>query len=208
MIVSMEIKLLFKDTRFPPSGSDISDVCGIFHLHESYAYYIAPTCWLLWELSSSVAGNNSKLLLLVICHPASAIIYVHGSIVFWPRGHFVCLKFQLYDARSREPPPMPSDPNLAHTENFFFKCMFCLPLQVGSVRCTGIHMAFLLTESEEATYEQTRMIVIGVVNTSEEPLQKGMSLITAVWRGLVLPARPPLRPPPTAGQGGREKSLT
>lgn len=81
------------------------------HLHESYAYYIASTCWLLWELSSSVAGNNSKLLLLVICHPASAIIYVHRTIVFWPRGHFVCLRFQLYDARSWEPPPVPSEPN-------------------------------------------------------------------------------------------------
>lgn len=27
-------------------------------------------------------------------------------------------------------------------------------------------------------------------------------------RGLVLPAHSPLRPPPAAGQGGREKSLT
>lgn len=111
MVVSGKIRLLFKDTRFLPSGSDIFDTClRHSHLHESYAYYIATTCWLPRELSSSVAGNNSKLLLLVICHPASAIIYVHGTIVLWPRGHFVCLRFQLYDARSGEPPPMPSEP--------------------------------------------------------------------------------------------------
>lgn len=101
----------FEDTRFQPSGGDISDTClRHFHLHESYAYYIATTCWLPQKLSSLVAGNNSKLLLLVICHPASAIIYVYRTIVFWPRGHFVCLRFQLYDARRREPSPMPHEP--------------------------------------------------------------------------------------------------
>ncbi len=107
----MKIRLLFKDTRFLPSGSDISDTClRHSHLHESHAYYIAPTCWLPRDLSSSVAGNKSKLLLLVMCHPASAIIYVHRTIVLWPRGYFVCLRFQLYDANSGEPPPVPSEP--------------------------------------------------------------------------------------------------
>lgn len=112
MVVSMKIRLLFKDMRFLPSGSDISDTClRHSHLHESYAYYIAPTCWLPCESSSLVAGNNSKLLLPVIWHHASAVIYVQGTIVFWPRGHLVCLRrFQLYDARSVEPPPMPSEP--------------------------------------------------------------------------------------------------
>lgn len=41
------------------------------HLHERCAYYIAPTCWLPRGLSSSVAGNNGKLLLPVIWHHAT-----------------------------------------------------------------------------------------------------------------------------------------
>lgn len=112
MVVSIKIRLLFRDMRFLPSGSDISDTClRHSHLHETYAYYIAPTCWLPCESSSLVAGNNSNLLLPVMWHHASAVIYVHRTIVFWPRGHVVCLwLFQLYDTRSIEPPPMPIEP--------------------------------------------------------------------------------------------------
>lgn len=105
----MATRLLFKDARFHPSGSNVFDMFEAFHLHDSYAYYIILTCWPPQELSSSVAGNNSKLLLLVICHPVPAIIYVQRSIVSCPRGDFVCLGFQLYDARSGEPLPMSSE---------------------------------------------------------------------------------------------------
>lgn len=74
-------------------------------MHESYAYYLAPTCWLPRESSSSVAGSNSKLLLPVIQHRAAVIIYVHMVVVSWPRGHLVHLgPFQLYDARRAENP--------------------------------------------------------------------------------------------------------
>lgn len=41
-------------------------------------------------------------------------------------------------------------------------------------------MAFLLTESERATYERNVRRVIGMVYISEELIRKGMSLITAV----------------------------
>lgn len=144
MVVSMKIRQLFKETRFLPSGGDISDTClRHFHLHESYAYYIAPTCWLPRELSSSVAGNNSKLLLLVICHPASTIIYVHRTIVFWPGGHFVCLRFQLYDTRSRESPPMPSEPKPGTGRESPFQMNVSLPSP--SVGHRMICMAFILT---------------------------------------------------------------
>ena len=212
MVVSVKIGLLLKDTRFLPSGSDISDTClRHSHLHESYAYYIAPTCWLPRELSSSVAGNNSKLLLLVICHPASAIIYVHRTIVFWPTGHFVCLRFQLYDARSGEPPPMPSEPKPGARREAPLQMNVSLPFpnwiretrrETHGLPLDRVREGYMLTKTERR--------VIGMVYISEELIRKGTSLITAVWRGgsRFASALSRLRPPPAAGQGGREKSLT
>lgn len=163
----------------------ISDTClRHFHLHESYAYYIAPTCWLPWELSSSVAGNKSKLLLLVICHPASTIVYVHRTIVFWPRGHFVCLRFQLYDTRSRGSPPMPSEPKSGTCRDSAFQ--MGVSLLSPSVRCRVKCMAFVLTESKRTTHKQKERRVTGMVYSSEELIRKGMSLITAIWREVSL----------------------
>ena len=100
----------------------LTHVLAIFHLHESNAYYIAPTCWLLWELSSLAPGNNCKLLLLVICHLASAIIHAHRNIVFWTGGDFVFLRFQLYGTISREVQQLPSEPK--STDSFHSECMF------------------------------------------------------------------------------------
>lgn len=185
MVVSVKIGLLFKDTRFLPSGSDISDTClRHSHLHESYAYYIAPTCWLPRELSSSVAGNNSKLLLLVICHPASAIIYVHRTIVFRPTGHFVCLRFQLYDARSGEHPPMPSEPKPGVRREAPLQMNVSLP-SPNWIRETRRETHGLPVDRVREGYMWTKTArrVIGMVCISEELIRKGTSLITAVWRG-------------------------
>lgn len=78
----------------------LTHVRGIPHLHESYTYYIVPICRLPRETSSSVGGSNTKLLLPVTWHRAAAIIYVHRTVVFRPRGNLVHLwQFQLYDAR-------------------------------------------------------------------------------------------------------------
>ncbi len=49
-----------------------------------------------------------------------------------------------------------------------------------SERYRGKHMAFLLTESERATYDRSRRRVIGMFYISKEFIQKGMSLIKAV----------------------------
>lgn len=157
MVDRTKIRLLSKDTSFLPSGSDISDTCfRLFHLHESHAYYIPPTCSPPRELSSSVAGNNSKLLLLVMCHPASAIIYVHRTIVFWPRGYFVCLRFQLYDATTRAESlhQCQVNPSLAHSRKVFSKLMFppFFPPQIESLNCRGKCVAFLNSEG----YVRTR----------------------------------------------------
>lgn len=88
MVVSMKIRLLFKDMSFLPTGGDISDTY-LRHLHESYAYCIAPTCWVPRESSSSVGGSNSKLLLPVVWHRSSVLIYVYMTVVFGPAGHSV-----------------------------------------------------------------------------------------------------------------------
>lgn len=212
MVVSMKIRLLSKDTRFLPVGSDISDTClRHSHLHESYAYYIAPTCWLPRELSSSVAGNNSKLLLLVICHPASAIIYVHRTIVFWPGGHFVCFWFQLYDARSGEPPPMPTEPKP--------RCMPRSSYPNESFTSLPKLNPWDAEENTRPSCWQSRRGLHTIWTKWKESDRDALLLwgahpeghvphYSCLERGLVLLALPPLRPPPAAGQGGREKSLT
>lgn len=109
----MKIGLLFSDMSFSPSGRHISDTCWRHsHLHESYTYYIVPTCRRPRETSSWVGGSNSKLLLPVTWHRVAVIIYVHRTVVFRPRGHLVHLwQFQLYDARRAETLLKPSDAN-------------------------------------------------------------------------------------------------
>lgn len=99
---------------FLPSGTDTSDTCWRHsHLHESYTYYIVPTCRLPRETSSLVGGSNSKLLLPVTWHRVAVIIYVRKTVVSRPRGHLVHLwQFQLYDARRVEALLKPSDANL------------------------------------------------------------------------------------------------
>lgn len=141
MLVSMKIRQPFKETTSLPTGGHISDTClRHFHLHESYAYYIAPTCWLPRELSSSLAGNNSKLLLLVICHAASTIIHVHRTIVFWPGGHFVCLRFRFM---TRGSPPMPSEPvpGTGRESPFQMNVSLASPSVGRTAKCTASMLA-------------------------------------------------------------------
>lgn len=57
----------------------------------------------------------------------------------------------------------------------------------------------------------TYLAWLGLFTPLRNFIQKGLSLVTAVWRGgfLFSPARrSPLRPPPTAGWGARKKFLT
>lgn len=54
--------------------------------------------------------------------------------------------------------------------------------QTESVKCRGKYVAFLLTESERSTFKWNGGREIGMVYISEELIQKGMSLITAVYR--------------------------
>lgn len=104
-------------------------------------------------------------------------------------GHLVFFRrFQLYDARSVEPPPMPSEPKLGACQEAPLQMKDSLSPphpptpQIESVRCRGKRMAFLLTESERSTFKQIGRRGIGMVYISEELIQKGMSLITAVCR--------------------------
>lgn len=189
MVVSMKIRLLFRDMRFLSGGSDISDTClRHSHLHETYAYYIPSTCWLPCESSSLVVGNNSNLLLPVMWHHAFAVIYVHRTIVFWPRGHVVCLwLFQLYDTRSIEPPPMPIEPKPGACQEAPLQMKDSLNPQPPPAPKLNLWDAEGNTwpscwQSERSTFKWNGGREIGMVYISEELIQKGMSLITAVYR--------------------------
>lgn len=89
---------------------------------------------------------------------------------------------------SVEPPPMPSEPKPAACQEAPLQMKDSLnhppepTAQIESVRCRGKCMAFLLTESGRSTLKRNGRRAIGMVFISEELIQKGMSLITAVWR--------------------------
>lgn len=133
------------------SGSDISDTCWRhFNLHESYTYYIAPTCRLPRDTSSSVRGSNSKLRLPVTWHRATVIIYGHRTVVLRPRGHSVHLwQFRFYDARRVEALLKPSDANLTKEVSFQWK------IHADRIGCRGMRLG-LLADGFREVYPQTQ----------------------------------------------------
>lgn len=76
MIASMKIRLLFKDTRLLPTGSDISDMCFRHFFICMNPMHIASLDLLAMTL---VAGNKSKLLLHVTTMPPC---FGHNSLAY------------------------------------------------------------------------------------------------------------------------------
>lgn len=162
-----------------------------FHLHESYAYYLAPTCWLPRESSSSVAGSNSKLLLPVIQHRVAVIIYVHMVVVSWPRGHLVHLThFSFMMLGERKTLLMPSDANPSMGQESLLPMKDSCRLNL--CRCGGTCVAFQLTESEMSIRrQQGRREGLKCFFYHQQGQPEGNGLHFSF-------------PLPVAGQGGRE----
>lgn len=102
-----------------------------------------------------------------------------GPLSSGPRGILCASDFSFMTWGAESLHQCQLNQNLAHVENLLSKWMFHF---TPSVRYRGKRMAFPLTESERAPYEWIGRSVIGMVCTLEGLIQKGMSLITAVWR--------------------------
>lgn len=117
-----------------------------------------------------------------------------------PEGICACLRFQFMAQWIQS-----SLKNEARVnENFLSKCIFKgngeVRGEISGCRDGMVKDSYIRTQPNETNRNGLRLW---------EPHPEGhVAHYCCLARGLILPASSPLCPPPTAGQGGREKSLT